>query len=248
MIKVDSGKTGDYFITLGPPSSTTNFNARVYVKDSSGTLSFGVSKGPNAAAPSYGPNGFLYGTTYLVVMKYKFNTGTTTDDELDLYVFTSPTFPLTEPSTPYVGPFTSSTTDASSLGRCFLRQGTATSAPSLDIDGIEIFRAWSNMVTGIKNISGAVSDFKLSQNYPNPFNPITNIQFSIPSTGFVKMKVYNSLGKEVTNLVNQNLNQGTYEVKFDGTNLSSGIYFYTINYVTGEGQQFTDTKKLVLVK
>jgi hypothetical protein len=249
MVKIDTAKTGDYFFTLGPSSSTTNFNARVYVKDSSGTLSFGVSKGPNAAAPTYGPNGLLYGTTYLVVLKYIFNTGTTTDDELDLYIFTSPTLPSTEPSTPYVGPFTSSTTDATSLGRCFLRQGTATSAPSLDIDGIKVFKTWSNILTSVNTISINIpSDFTLSQNYPNPFNPVTNIRFAIPSNGFVTMKVYNSLGKEVSNLVDQNMNAGTYEVKFDGAKLASGMYFYKMSFIADNGKLFADTKKLMLVK
>ena len=248
MVKIDTAKTGDYFFTLGPSSSTTNFNARVYVKDSSGTLSFGVSKGPNAAAPEYGPNGLLYGTTYLVIIKYTFNSGTTTDDELRLYVFTSPSLPSTEPTTPYVGPFTSATTDAASLGRCFLRQGSSASAPSLDYDGIDICRTWSNIVTGINNISSVAEKFTLSQNYPNPFNPVTNIRFAIPSSGFVTMKVYNALGKEVSNLVDQNMNAGTFEVKFDGTKLASGMYFYKMSFVADNGKLFADTKKLMLVK
>ena len=183
-----------------------------------------------------------------MVLKYKFNTGTTTDDEVDLYVFTSPNVPATEPSTTYLGPVTGTVSDATNLGRVALRQGTATSSPTLWVDGIRASTNWSLIVTSVKNLSGIASDFNLSQNYPNPFNPVTNINFSIPSTGFVSMKVYNSLGKEVSGLVNQNLSQGAYEVKFNGSNLSSGIYFYTINYTDNEGRHFTDTKKLMLVK
>jgi hypothetical protein len=88
----------------------------------------------------------------------------------------------------------------------------------------------------------------LSQNYPNPFNPVTNIRFAVPTNGFVTMKVYNTLGKEVSNPVNQNLNAGSYEVKFDASTLASGMYFYTMNYVNSDGNSFTDTKKLMLVK
>jgi hypothetical protein len=164
MINIDSAKTGDYFFTMLPNSSTTIFLPRVYVKDSSGTLSFGVSKGPNASAPAYGPNGLLYHTTYLVVVKYKFNTGSTTDDEISLFVFNS-TPPTTEPVTPYVGPFTSSTTDAVSLGRVVLRQGSASSAPTLNIDGILVKTAWpisaplswSEQTSGITSVLYSVS-------------------------------------------------------------------------------------------
>ncbi|HEY5123601.1 MAG TPA: dockerin type I domain-containing protein [Ignavibacteria bacterium] len=146
MVKIDTAKTGDYFFTLGPSSSTTTFDPRVYVKDSAGSLSFGISKGPNAATPSYGANGFLYGTTYLVIVKYKFIGTAAADDELSLYVFTSPSLPMSEPATPYVGPFISSTLDVSNLGRVFLRQGTASNAPSLTIDGIKVGKLWSNIV------------------------------------------------------------------------------------------------------
>ena len=81
---------------------------------------------------------------------------------------------------------------------------------------------------GIQPISSNVpSEFSLQQNYPNPFNPTTNIKFNIPKRDNVTLKVFNILGKEVATLVKENLKAGTYEVKFDGGNLSSGIYFYT---------------------
>ena len=98
--------------------------------------------------------------------------------------------------------------------------------------------------SGITGNNGTVpAEFKLEQNYPNPFNPSTTISFSIPKSGMVTMKVYNSLGREVETLVNENMAAGTYEVTFDASKLTSGLYFYR---VIANG--FADTKKMMLVK
>lgn len=93
------------------------------------------------------------------------------------------------------------------------------------------------------NYNGAPSDFRLEQNYPNPFNPTTNIQFSISKPEFVKLNVYDLTGKLVSSLINENLNAGNYEAKFNGENLSSGVYYYKL-----ESASFTETKKMMLVK
>lgn len=87
------------------------------------------------------------------------------------------------------------------------------------------------------------TSYSLAQNYPNPFNPTTTIRYSLPNDGLVQIKIYDLSGKEVMNLVNENKVAGNYEVKFNGANLSSGVYFYRIN--TGE---FVQTKRMVLVK
>lgn len=97
-------------------------------------------------------------------------------------------------------------------------------------------------VTSIGNNSTPVN-FKLEQNYPNPFNPSTKINFSIPKTEFVTLKIYNSIGKEVTTLVSEKMTPGNYEYTFSGSNLSSGIYFYTLS--TSDFQQ---TKLMTLIK
>lgn len=97
---------------------------------------------------------------------------------------------------------------------------------------------------GIQNISTEIpSVYSLFQNYPNPFNPSTNIKFQVKSSGFVKLVVFNILGKEVANIVNEKLSPGTYETSFDGSNLTSGIYFYRLT--TGN---FVDTKRMILIK
>jgi len=98
---------------------------------------------------------------------------------------------------------------------------------------------------GINLISTTVPDkFELYQNYPNPFNPVTNLGFGISNRGFVSLNVYDALGKEVTELVNESKPAGRYNITFDGSNLSSGIYFYSL---TVDGVMF-ETKRMILLK
>jgi hypothetical protein len=246
MLKVDTVKTGDYFIALLPPTSTTLYTSRFYVKDSSG-LGFlvGISKGAASGGPIvYGSSIYSLNTTYMVVFKYKFNTGSTTDDEMSIYVFNT-SLPSTEPGTPTVGPVVGTVSDASSFGRIGLRQGSAASSPTLTIDGIQVSTAWTN-ITNVTPISTVATDFSLSQNYPNPFNPSTTINFSIPKSGFVTLKVYDVNGREVKSLVNSNMTAGKYEVNTNFASLNSGVYFYTIN-VSGDAN-YSQTKKLMLIK
>jgi len=87
------------------------------------------------------------------------------------------------------------------------------------------------------------SVFYLGQNYPNPFNPSTNIKYSIPADGNVTLKVYDILGTEVSTLVNEYQQAGTFDVVFEGSNLASGVYYYQLT--SGE---LTSTKKLMLTK
>ena len=93
------------------------------------------------------------------------------------------------------------------------------------------------------NPEGAPVTFNLYQNVPNPFNPVTYIEYSIPAAGNVELVVYNSLGEEITKLVNGEVNAGYHKVAFDGSNLGSGIYFYRIS-----ANGFTEMKKMVLMK
>ncbi|MCB0728667.1 MAG: T9SS type A sorting domain-containing protein [Ignavibacteria bacterium] len=80
-------------------------------------------------------------------------------------------------------------------------------------------------------------------NYPNPFNPITKIYYTLPKEGNVKITIYNSVGKEVKVLVNEFKGIGSYISNFDGSDLSSGIYFYSI-----EAGSFIQTKRMILLK
>lgn len=85
--------------------------------------------------------------------------------------------------------------------------------------------------------------FSLGQNYPNPFNPVTKIKFDIAKLSSVVITVYDITGRVVKTLVNQSLNPARYEVTFDGSGISSGVYFYSIRT-----EEFTDTKRMILVK
>ncbi len=73
-------------------------------------------------------------------------------------------------------------------------------------------------------------EFSLSQNYPNPFNPATSIEYTIPEDGFVTLRVFNALGQEVTRLVNENTKAGIHHAAFDASNLSSGVYYYSVQF------------------
>jgi hypothetical protein len=83
----------------------------------------------------------------------------------------------------------------------------------------------------------------LEQNYPNPFNPTTNIKFSLPNTGLVKLIVFDILGREVATLVNEIKSAGNYSINFDASGLSSGVYFYQLTT-----DNYTTTKKFTLMK
>jgi len=85
--------------------------------------------------------------------------------------------------------------------------------------------------------------FELMQNFPNPFNPSTNIKFRISDHGFVTLKVFNILGDEVASLVNEEKSAGAYNINFDATGLSSGLYLYKL-----QSGSFVETKKMILIK
>jgi hypothetical protein len=108
----------------------------------------------------------------------------------------------------------------------------------------EIFKTTNGGVTFVENEPGIeVTDFKLYQNYPNPFNPATIIDYSIPSESLVNIKIYNSLGEEAIELVNEVQPVGIYKFKLDASNLPSGIYFYRL-----KSGSFVETKKMVLIR
>ncbi|RJP61180.1 MAG: T9SS C-terminal target domain-containing protein [Ignavibacteriales bacterium] len=107
------------------------------------------------------------------------------------------------------------------------------------IDDIELSMDVSSDVRDDVNINS----FELKQNYPNPFNPSTVISYSIPQNAFVTLKVYNILGNEVSTLVNEQKAAGNYSVTFNASQLSTGIYFYTL-----QSGNYSETKKLILMK
>jgi len=87
------------------------------------------------------------------------------------------------------------------------------------------------------------TEFSLEQNYPNPFNPITNIKYQIPEISFVTLKIYDVIGNQITTLVNEEKPAGFYNMEFDASILSSGVYFYSL-----QASNFVETKKMILIK
>jgi len=102
-----------------------------------------------------------------------------------------------------------------------------------------------NNISDVENNTNEFSptEFKLLQNYPNPFNPNTTIRFTISDVRFTILKIYDVLGNEVATLVNEELPAGEYEIGFDGSELTNGIYFYQL-----KAGSFIQTKKMILIK
>ena len=103
--------------------------------------------------------------------------------------------------------------------------------------------SWSN-ASDVANLGGEIPDkFDLLQNYPNPFNPSTKIRYSLPEVSSATIKVYDMLGNEVATLVNKEQPAGNYEVDFNASELSSGIYFYKL-----QAGNFIEMKKMTLIR
>ncbi|MBK8552516.1 MAG: T9SS type A sorting domain-containing protein [Ignavibacteria bacterium] len=108
-----------------------------------------------------------------------------------------------------------------------------------------IYKCWDSYIVGIEDPSTIEpQSFQLYQNYPNPFNPKTVIRYSLFENRFVGLKVFDVIGNEVAELVNETRRAGKYDVEFDGNNISSGVYFYSL-YIDGI---HVDTKRMLLLK
>ena len=107
-----------------------------------------------------------------------------------------------------------------------------------------VYKRLLSQIISINHISNKIpSGYSLLQNYPNPFNPKTNIKFDLPKTSYAKLIVYDALGREVVTLVNEKLAPGTYEVDWNGSGYTSGVYFYRL-----EAGEYVEVKKMVLIK
>ncbi|MFA6598842.1 MAG: choice-of-anchor J domain-containing protein, partial [Ignavibacteriaceae bacterium] len=112
-----------------------------------------------------------------------------------------------------------------------------------DLMGIDNVKLMHGTVDVKDNSAEIPTEYVLTQNYPNPFNPTTKISYSIPSNSNVTIKIFDALGRIVATLVNEEKTAGKYTVEFNGSNLSSGVYFYRL-----KAENFVDTKKLMLLK
>ncbi len=161
-----------------------------------------------------------------------------TSNALNSTIYLSPWTQFVKPSNP-MGTFGSSVINGNWV--LTITDGAASNTGTLLGWGL---RFNNSILVGNQNISSIVPGvFNLHQNYPNPFNPVTRIKFEVPSTELVKIVVYDILGKEVKTLVNSRMNSGVYEYEFDGSMLSSGVYFYKMT-----AGNYTSIKKMALIK
>jgi subtilisin family serine protease len=121
-------------------------------------------------------------------------------------------------------------------------QGREAFSPGTTPAQLHSFTA-STTITNIISNGSIPNTFALKQNSPNPFNPTTKINFDIPVQSFVSIKIYDMTGREINELVNTGLTAGSYSVSFDGSKLSSGVYYYRI-----EAGSFAETRKMLLIK
>ena len=114
----------------------------------------------------------------------------------------------------------------------------------LSVSEIQQAVSYPVVTVGVSQTGSNVPDkYELSQNYPNPFNPVTNIKFSVPNDGNVSLKIYDMLGKLVSTYLDGFVRAGVYNAEVDGSNMSSGIYFYRLT-----AGDYSDVKKMMLVK
>jgi hypothetical protein len=162
------------------------------------------------------------------------------------YKFT-PDTPLMDWSYPSMSPWNDKTSQNIFASVCALRDsipGTYVNANGNGQSAAKLYyiKLSTSHTIGINNNETAVS-FSLEQNFPNPFNPVTNIKYQIPKNGFVKLSVYDLLGREVEVLINEIQTAGKYEAVWNASQYTSGVYFYKITT-----NDFTDTRKMLLRK
>lgn len=137
-----------------------------------------------------------------------------------------------------------------SSGTYFCNLVVGNTPTSIDpIDSLQtLYNQWT--LTNTNSVEEEIpANPELFQNFPNPFNPVTKIKFSIPSASYVCLKIYDALGKNISNLINENMNPGVYYSPFDGSELSSGIYYYILETKSiTTGKIFKESKKMIIIK
>lgn len=111
-------------------------------------------------------------------------------------------------------------------------------------DGGVILKTTNGGLTSLQQVNTCIPHkYILGQNYPNPFNPVTSIQFQIPTSNFVKLKIFDALGREVNELISEELSAGTYQIQWDASGEPSGVYYYRLS-----AGDFSQTQKMILIK
>ena len=129
---------------------------------------------------------------------------------------------------------------------------TTFSLTSYDPNNPDDYNQFKNLILELRNEATLITDhtsitpsgFSLQQNYPNPFNPKTTIAYSIPQSGIVELKIYDTLGREIQTALSEFQKTGNYRFDFDASQLSNGVYFYQLKV----GNRFSETKKMLYIK
>lgn len=245
LIKVTDTSTtrsGDNVFHIGnrtDAATFTSFSSRLYVKIASGNVNFGTS---NTSTVTYNSTNFQKNVPILVIMKYTLNTAG--NDEVKLWAFTA-SMPTTEAAAGAALITNVSTAGQDAINAVGIRQGSNLNSVACVLDGIRIGTTWPGIATGVTEVNSAQlpSSVELMQNYPNPFNPSTSVRFALPNAQRVTLAVYDVLGREVARIAEGDYSAGTHEVSFNGTALSSGTYFYTL-----ETANRREIKRMVLLK
>lgn len=163
LVNVSSAKAGDYFMHLQPNAGSSVYVGRTYARlASNGGLTFGVAKRGTNTAPTvvYSDSVYTLGSTYLLVLKYEFKDGSSSNDEVTLHVFQDGAVPPAEPAVPTVGPVSDATADPSVVGAIALRQGDQSRAPVLALDGIRATKGWDAWLPAtLEPMKASLSDF-----------------------------------------------------------------------------------------
>lgn len=221
--------TGDYFFHFANPVGTTsNFYSRVFAKSSGTGYNIGLSKSSSTADYGTSPTVFDFNTTYLVVVKYSFNSASAVDDSASVYVFSSGV-PATEPTTPTVGPIGSSSanSDAAAISSIALRQGNATNAPTLTIDGFRVATDWFNapLPVSLKSFNASLINNKVALNW-NTTNEINVDGFSIEKSNDARS--FSSIGFVVAK------NAAFASYSFNDV-LAAGVNYYRLKITDKDG-------------
>ena len=209
--------TGDYFFALLPNTSTSTFAARTFIKSSTTAGFFNVGIMKSSGTITFDTTRFPLSTPLLFVVKYMFKTGSTTDDSM--YLFVSSNVPLTEPNFATASAFNGTQTDNANVGRIVLRQGSATNAPTLTIDGIRVASTWGNSVLPVK-----FSSFNAIIN-----NKQTNLTWTtaseINNKGFEIERSFDGVNFEIIGFVKGNVNSNrANKYSFIDDNYVSAFY------------------------
>ena len=239
IVKVDTARIvaggGDYFFGYLPSTSTTNYTCRVYIRKSvtlSNTFAFGITKNAiSGGAILWSDSIYTLGAKYLVCAKYTFLTGTTNDDLVSLFVFSSGV-PSTEPA-PTLGPVTSTTTDVANIGRFALRQGLATTGANLVLDEIYAGTDWTTLLpVELSSFSSSVNKNDVTLNWITS-QELNNQGFEIERKGnhTLSSDQWQKIGTVSGNGTSSSVNNYSYKDR----NLSTGNYSYRLKQIDFNG-------------